>query len=126
MLFRTFEPYNDDINKDSNINNECFICYDYAIDDNVLPIQLRKQQFYIRNCTCNGYIHKKCLYLWIDNNHSCPICRNKIIRYNSYKINICVDEYFHKIIFLCYFVFGFYFMQEIITLAYVILCTKIS
>ncbi len=30
--------------------------------------------------TCNHVFHSKCIKTWINNNRSCPICRNKEVK----------------------------------------------
>jgi len=48
MLFQTYDPYyNDVIMYSNNIKQteECFICYQYFIDDTIRPIKLN-ENFY--------------------------------------------------------------------------------
>jgi hypothetical protein len=86
MLFRVFEHYdhNQDIyysidqENEVNKSDECFICYEFQTDSELTPISLRSELNYIKECTCNGWIHKKCLDLWCKKNKKCPICRIEI------------------------------------------------
>ena len=73
--------------------NECSICLD---------------KIYFRYKTeCNHLFHKKCIITWLENNNTCPFCRNviehpkNIDSYLKYKIMLIV-LYF---IYLCYIPF---------------------
>ena len=85
MLFRTIDHYNiynDELiniltNKDEE-ENECFICYEVALEDEKNTIEMCKQTDYNKICQCNGYIHVKCLNEWYDRSLKCPICRTFI------------------------------------------------
>lgn len=97
MLFRTFEPYEDNI-----IIVEpkiCFICYENVLINNnsrETPINLYNNKYYLKNCRCDSFIHKKCLDDWYNLHKSCPICRKSVIKneqviiiilnYNTYLI----------------------------------------
>jgi hypothetical protein len=70
------------LNKLNKINTQnCFICYEYLEKNNCCPIELNTQGIYITQCKCNDFIHNKCLKLWLDinKNKRCPICRIKVI-----------------------------------------------
>lgn len=77
--------YNND-NNDNNIektnnhqdNIECLICLERTCEEDIFPSKLNSNAYYIKNCECDGYIHKSCLDLWYNNNQECPICRNTI------------------------------------------------
>jgi len=91
MLFRTFDPYYDDIMHDKIFElKECFICYDSILNNDTHTLQLNRQQFYLKKCQCNGSIHKICLDRWVDINKNCPICRT-IIKKNDYVFIEIVD-----------------------------------
>jgi len=104
-MFRTFDPYYD---YDQKINTEqirqiedeeCFICYEIKLDNKINPIRLKMQLLYLKNCECDGTIHKKCLDMWFNLNRNCPICRNLITK------NDCVLIQFmsyHKFFILTY------------------------
>jgi len=84
MLFRVYEQYNDDyedIFQEQCI--QCFICFEYKNNFENKPTSLRKQLLYFSNCNCDGNVHNNCLQLWLDNNKSCPICRNSNIIENK-------------------------------------------
>ena len=82
MIYRVCEHYyNDDLqiikNKADKPDEpeECFVCFQSDIDNGSKPISLRYQHLYIKNCNCDGQIHKKCLEIWCKKNLKCPICR---------------------------------------------------
>lgn len=76
MIFRLVEHYNDDIEIKKNVViEECFICFELVIENNVKPINLKSQCFYLKLCGCDGWIHKNCLDTWCLTNDKCPICR---------------------------------------------------
>jgi len=119
MIFRTFDHYyNDDILL--NKEDVCFICYDF-LNVNETPIKLNSKTYYLKNCNCKGFIHKKCFDTWYDTNHSCPVCRilvtknedlTKQLLIKNHNISITCSIFFHNIskinkcllfIFLIYF-----------------------
>lgn len=91
MLFRTFDPYYDDIQHKVIDRNECFICYQFFTNENIVPLQLNDQTFYTKKCNCNGIIHKECLDRWFSSNNNCPVCRNRIIKNNVMETNKAVS-----------------------------------
>jgi hypothetical protein len=96
MLFRTLEPYYDIQNKQitDKTHDECFICYQIMIDNNIVPLQLNEQNFYTKICNCSGSIHKECLERWVHSNNNCPVCRNrmtkKVIIRNKVSLYECI------------------------------------
>ena len=90
-----------------NVKNElseCFICFE-ILQDKTKPIKLISQEKYVKNCTCNGWIHINCLDKWYNISKKCPICRECITKKsdiliikkeNLYYIFICRN--FYKII----------------------------
>ena len=119
MIFRTFEHYNDHVFF-QNEKNVCFICYEINNANEYEPVKLNSQTDYIKNCNCNGWIHKKCLNKWYNKSRSCPICRiyvnkrlaNKIIileKDNRYfLINIYKITSYLYLLFFLYYIFNFY------------------
>ena len=85
-MFRTFDPYYDNDQKvtiqpiETIEQEECFICYEIKLEDKIDPIRLKIQLLYLKNCECDGTIHKKCLDIWFNLNKNCPICRNLITK----------------------------------------------
>jgi hypothetical protein len=101
MLFRTLEPYYDMQNKQfsEKTHDECFICYQIMIDNNILPLQLNEQNFYTKMCNCIGSIHKECLERWVHSNNNCPVCRNRMTK----KVIVTNKERLYEYIFLIKF-----------------------
>lgn len=94
MYFSVYDPYDEkydvflrdiiikeDIlikNRNENDNEkECIICWETSnILHEVSYLQLTN---IIRTtCNCNVHIHENCLCIWINDNHSCPICRTPV------------------------------------------------
>lgn len=75
---------------------ECFICLELYFD-NLKTLKLNNMNDYIKECSCDGWIHEICFNSWHNVNKICPICRTVIIftkkeyyilRINSFKQNI--------------------------------------
>ena len=64
MLFRICEHYDDNqlIYEEWLVDEkDCFICFE-KINMNESKIhKLNNQLLFIKNCRCDGYVHKKCL-----------------------------------------------------------------
>ena len=89
MLFRVCEHYDDNqVNYEKSIiyHKECFICFDIITINEVKCNTLNNQSLCIKNCTCDGAVHKKCLKIWVDLHKSCPICRKKVSEINTVSI----------------------------------------
>jgi hypothetical protein len=101
MIYRIVEHYDEDIVVYENTKMEdCFICYEFIIENNIKPINLKKQCYYLKLCDCNGWIHKKCLDTWCLTNNKCPICRTYMIK-NSKIVSIMIkNDTFPKAIYL--------------------------
>ena len=57
MLFRTFEPYNNECDYLTHSKPICFICYESTNVYEWEPTQLNSQRDYIKKCNCNSWIH---------------------------------------------------------------------
>jgi hypothetical protein len=78
------EEINEEINENENENLiECFVCYEFKTERREKPIKLYGQNYYVKHCVCDGFIHKKCLDKWFEQNGTCPICRNNIYENNN-------------------------------------------
>lgn len=107
--FNTYEHYNDmnetnitiKKNKKKRKMEDCFICYE-MINNNKKPIRLKSECYYIKKCTCDGWIHKGCLDYWYSKKEVCPICRNNIYKNSDIMVKIYKFNYnlFVLIIFL--------------------------
>ena len=70
--------YNSD-NSDNSDNNDCLICLE--INDNSDNICIRiENNFYTKDCLCDGWIHEYCLHVWYVKNNKCPICLCSMIK----------------------------------------------
>lgn len=56
------------VSDDNLLLDECPICLEsYKINDKVI------------NLECRHSFHKKCIYIWLNKNNTCPQCRENII-----------------------------------------------
>ena len=126
MLFRTFEPYNNEYDFLTHSKPICFICYESTNAYEWEPTQLNAQIDYIKNCNCNSWIHKNCLNKWYNKTRSCPICRISInkrekmsmaIFENSSNYYFLINRYFlrniTKISKVLYTILFFYYFYKI-------------
>lgn len=90
--------------------NECFICF-----SNKKKLHLISHIIDKKNCKCDDYIHKTCLYKWTSLKKTCPICNSNIEKdslkhynennnYNEYNIVIATRNGFivHIFLFILY------------------------
>jgi hypothetical protein len=86
--YTTFNHYNDssELVRKKRKLEACFVCYE--IINNKKPIRLRNNCYYLKNCTCDGSIHKKCLDYWYNIKQTCPICRITILKNSGIMIKI--------------------------------------
>ena len=120
MTFNIFTYYNNQ----NKYNNVCFICFEYNVDEQITPINLSNQSLYIKNCLCDGSVHHNCLKTWFDKEHSCPICRIKVIENDEPIIDCYYIHYriidFSKLVIVKFFraafvLFVFYTIFELYT-----------
>ena len=106
MLFRVCEHYDDDTNyKNALIEvKDCFICFELINANEFKKNKLNNNSLFIKNCRCDGYVHKKCLKIWFDIHKSCPICRKTV-----------------SIILYKYIPFGYYIYLKIINVSYIMI-----
>jgi len=83
MYFRLIDHYPNFSEDDPPELNECLICLEINTPDNLKPIDLKRQQIYLKKCDCGGWVHLKCLCEWHDISNSCPICRLHMTKYRS-------------------------------------------
>lgn len=74
--------------------NECFVCLEVYFD-NLKTIKLNKMEEYIKDCSCDGWIHEKCFNKWHIVNKKCPICRTVIV-FTKYEYCVLVIYNFKK------------------------------
>jgi hypothetical protein len=100
--YSTFENYNDNIQitkKKIYKKPECFICYEII---NKPPIRLKNNRYYQQKCSCNCWIHKKCLDSWYNIKQTCPICRINIIKNTD--ILVKISKFNYKLFLLIIFI----------------------
>ena len=96
MYFPTNNHYFDDSCNSENYmnfvgNNDCLICLE--INDNSDNICIRIQnQFYTKECLCDGWIHEYCLDIWYVKNNKCPICLSTMNKNQIIEPNIIIPE----------------------------------
>jgi hypothetical protein len=100
--YSTFENYNDNIQitkKKIYKKPECFICYEII---NKPPIRLKNNRYYQQKCSCNCWIHKKCLDSWYNIKQTCPVCRINIIKNTD--ILVKISKFNYKLFLLIIFI----------------------
>jgi uncharacterized metal-binding protein len=85
MIFTTFNPYDYPIEREIQ---DCFICFELLDINRKNPIRLDAQNTYLKICSCDGWIHNKCLNHWCKLNKKCPICRNVMDKHINYAFSI--------------------------------------
>ena len=98
MLFLTYEPYTDNVEPKGN---ECFICYEYFLD-NKYSKKMSSILEYCKNCNCDVFVHNVCLNKWFDIYKNCPICRKAITKTNACFTILITSRN------TCYFIFTFF------------------
>ena len=96
MYFPTNNHYFDDSQNSQNFaniveNNDCLICLEINdnSDNNCIRIQ---NQLYIKNCSCDGWVHEYCLNIWYVKNNKCPICLSIMNKNQLLEPNIIIPE----------------------------------
>lgn len=85
--------YNDEI---FHHEKECFVCLELELyTDNSRTIKLNKMEDYIKDCSCDGWIHEHCFSKWHNVNKYCPICRCVII-FTKYEYCFLIIHKFKK------------------------------
>lgn len=85
--------YNDEI---FHHEKECFVCLELELyTDNSRTIKLYKMEDYIKECSCDGWIHEYCFSKWHNVNKYCPICRSVII-FTKYEYCFFIIHKFKK------------------------------
>jgi hypothetical protein len=101
MSYRLVEHYNDDIIEDSLIG-ECFVCYEFKIENEEIPINLNQQCYYLKTCSCNGWIHATCLNTWCLKTNKCPTCRTHMTKISKFVSVIIKNNWFLTSIYIFY------------------------
>ena len=118
MLFIVHDHYEFDDNEINTIivEKECFICLELVNINEIKVNKLNNKDIFIKDCLCDGVVHKECLQKWIYKNKSCPICRKGIIEKNNASILLINYNYVISypimrvffILLLMYTLFDFY------------------
>jgi hypothetical protein len=102
MLFLTYEPYTDNFEPKGN---ECFICYEYILD-NKYSKKMSNILEYCKTCDCDVYVHTVCLNKWFDIYKNCPICRKTITK--NYECVTHITSSKNIFYFILRFIFKYY------------------
>lgn len=85
-----------------NYLNTCFICYEEQDDSKNKIVNLFQDGFFIKTCRCKGNIHVNCFTQWYKKNQSCPMCRSKVIKYETYIIDVIYNYSNNILLFKMY------------------------
>lgn len=96
MYFPTSNHYFDDSQNCVNIvnfveNNDCLICLEINDSSDNICIRI-ENNFYTKDCLCDGWIHKYCLDVWYVKNKQCPICLSTMNKNQLNEPNIIIHE----------------------------------
>jgi hypothetical protein len=83
-MYPNEKEYKDKESKEKD-KDSCLICWD---DKNVYKMQ--SFVLVTNTCKCDGKFHGSCLFNWVHQTHSCPICRKPC------QFNIKLLKYFLK------------------------------
>ncbi len=65
---------------------QCSICY----------FKIKKlSQKKVLDCQGNHTFHQKCIWKWLANNNTCPLCRDVVSKYPSFQCEF--NEHYHFI-----------------------------
>jgi hypothetical protein len=81
MYFTTFNHYDDDaLYNLLNANDDlCIICWEKKTNNDEQYMKNILSTFELtKPCKCNGVFHYDCLFKWIFQTNSCPICRSRV------------------------------------------------
>ncbi len=91
MTFLNYQSY---YKKNYKGNHECFMCLDGTVEKCLIKLNI--QPFFIKDCHCDGFIHKHCFESWYSINKNCPVCRNYMAKNTSCLLHICGFVGIHK------------------------------
>jgi len=90
--------------------DECFICFEISNKCEKYPSRLNNLEDYIKNCSCDGYVHNICIEKWYNNYKTCPICCKKMLyinldlQYGVYMANYFIISKNYIYIFIQHFI----------------------
>ena len=102
MSYRLVEHYDDDIEIEDSKIGDCFVCYEFKIENEEIPINLKQQCYYLKICACNGWIHTTCLHTWCLKTNKCPMCRTYMTKINKFVSIIIKNNWFLTTIYILY------------------------
>jgi hypothetical protein len=109
--FRTYEHYDGAYN---NIQHDCSICYEVKDINNSLCVKLNQQNYYVKDCSCDIFIHISCLNKWYITYRSCPICREPMYYKNHngllYEFSYYVEQNICRVAKKFLFVYLFFIL----------------
>lgn len=125
-----FYMYNNIINQNIKKNiqdNVCIICWSKNENNDQL-YYTKDFKKYIVSCNCNVLMHDNCLNQWIQQTHSCPICRKQIsnnankntnvipyyIRYHYTLRLVRITTLISIFNFCCFLIFNTYFQYTML------------
>jgi len=96
MYFPTSNHYFDDSQNCGNIvnfveNNDCLICLEINDSSDNICIRI-ENNFYTKDCLCDGWIHEYCLNIWYVKNKQCPICLSTMNKNQLIEPNIIIHK----------------------------------
>ena len=81
LFCRIHKKYKNLLNKD----NKCSICLNFC---------KKGSQIYL-NCKNKHMFHRKCIYKWLKNNNTCPLCREEIKKKFEEKLKELIESFLH-------------------------------
>ena len=72
-------------------NNDCLICLEINDSSDNICIRI-ENNFYTKDCLCDGWIHKYCLDVWYVKNKQCPICLSTMNKNQLNEPNIIINQ----------------------------------
>lgn len=97
--------YNSDLCNFIENTDICFICHEFTCDNGNKPFKLKEQTYYLKTCSCDGFIHRNCLDIWYNRSQKCPICREFVIDKKLFDV-IILNVYINNINYLIKDTFG--------------------
>jgi hypothetical protein len=100
-MYNYFQIYNFyDDNLEFYKEEQCLICWEFSENINEIN-NLQSLIIFETTCNCNSYFHNKCLYDWVKQTQSCPICHKPLTIKNQdlkhFFNNSFIQKYLDKI-----------------------------
>ena len=75
---------------------------EFKIENGEIPINLKTQCYYLKVCSCNGWIHSTCLNTWCLKTNKCPMCRTHMTKINKFVSIIIKNNWVLTTIYILY------------------------